>query len=56
MFFRKNTEGQVVDGVTVADLKVGMSVEMVIDTLYEDDDHEYLVWKWKPVATKEGSK
>jgi hypothetical protein len=22
----------------------------VLDTLYEDDDHEYLVWKWKPVT------
>jgi uncharacterized OB-fold protein len=48
--------GQVVDGVTVADLKVGMPVEMVIDTLYEDADHEYLVWKWKPIATVEGRK
>ena len=42
--------GQVVDGITTADLKVGMAVEMVLDTLYEDDDNEYLVWKWRPVA------
>jgi uncharacterized OB-fold protein len=41
--------GQVVDGVTTADLKVGMEVEMVLGTLYEDDDHDYVVWKWKPV-------
>ncbi|SRR5579883_2483631 len=42
--------GQVVPGVGVADLSVGAEVEVVLDTLYEDDDHEYLVWKWRPVA------
>ena len=42
--------GQVVDGVTTADLAVGMEVEMVLGTLYEDDDHDYVVWKWKPVS------
>jgi hypothetical protein len=42
--------GQVVDGVTVDDLKVGDEVELVIDTLYSEDDHDYLVWKWQPVA------
>lgn len=41
--------GQVVDGVGVDDLKVGMEVELVVDTLYEDDDHEYTVWKWRPL-------
>ena len=41
--------GQVVEGVATADLKVGMEVEMVLGTLYEDDDHDYVVWKWKPV-------
>src|SRR5579875_2272298 len=42
--------GQVVPGVTVADLHVGDQVELVLGTLYEDDDHEYLVWKWRPVG------
>ncbi|HUY63368.1 MAG TPA: OB-fold domain-containing protein [Acidimicrobiales bacterium] len=42
--------GQVVPGVSVGDLAVGTEVELVISTLYEDDDHEYLVWKWKPVG------
>jgi uncharacterized OB-fold protein len=42
--------GQVVPGVAVDDLTVGAEVELVLDTLYEDDEHEYLVWKWKPVA------
>lgn len=41
--------GQVVAGVTVDDLAVGTEVELVIDTLYEDDDHEYVVWKWRPI-------
>ena len=40
--------GQVVPGVGVDDLSVGTEVELVLDTLYEDDEHEYLVWKWRP--------
>jgi hypothetical protein len=32
-------------------LKVGMNVELVLDTLYADEASEYLVWKWKPLAT-----
>ncbi len=43
--------GQVVAGVEAGDLAVGDEVELVLETLYEDDDHEYVVWKWKPVAT-----
>ena len=42
--------GQIVPGVNVADLAVGGEVELVLDTLYEDDEHEYLVWKWQPVG------
>jgi uncharacterized OB-fold protein len=42
--------GQVVPGVGAADLHVGDEVELVLDTLYEDDDHEYVVWKWRPVG------
>ena len=40
--------GQVADGLTVDDLKAGTEVELVLDTLYEDDDNEYMVWKWRP--------
>jgi hypothetical protein len=25
-------------------------MELALDVLYEDDDNEYLVWKWKPVG------
>ena len=46
--------GMVDDGWTVDDLSVGMPVELVLATLYEDDDHEYQVWKWRPVTGGEG--
>ena len=42
--------GQVAPGVELADLHAGMTVELVLDTLYEDDEHEYLVWKWRPTG------
>jgi uncharacterized OB-fold protein len=43
--------GQVVPGVGVDELTIGSEVELVLDTLYEDDDNEYLVWKWRPRTT-----
>ena len=42
--------GQLAAGVEASELKAGMSVELVVEPLYEDDDTEYLVWKWKPIA------
>ena len=42
--------GQLVPGVDIADLHAGQAVELVLGTLYRDDEHEYLVWKWKPVG------
>jgi uncharacterized protein len=47
--------GQVVGGVEASDLAIGDEVELVLDTLHEDDEHEYLVWKWRPVQPREGS-
>ena len=47
--------GQVVAGVGVADLSVGAEVELVVDTLYEDDEHEYVVWKWRPTGGAAGT-
>ncbi len=41
--------GQVAAGVDFGELRADMEMEMVLETLYEDDDNEYLVWKWKPV-------
>ena len=40
--------GQVVDGVGVEDLEVGMEMELVLATLNEDAENEYVVWKWRP--------
>ena len=47
--------GQVVPGVGVEDLAAGMEMELVIDTLCEDDENEYLVWKWRPAQQRAGS-
>jgi uncharacterized OB-fold protein len=41
--------GQAADGVTVADLHVGGTVELVVETLYTDADGDKLVWRWRPV-------
>ena len=41
--------GQLAPGVDPAGLEAGDEMEIVLDTLYEDDENEYLVWKWKPV-------
>jgi uncharacterized OB-fold protein len=46
--------GQVVDGIGVDDLRVGMPVELVVDVLYRDDEGEHVVWKWKPVQGPTG--
>ena len=46
--------GQVVAGVEGDELEVGMEVELVLETLYEDDDNDYVVWKWRPVAVSGG--
>jgi uncharacterized OB-fold protein len=42
--------GQVARGSDVSDLRAGMEMELVLDTLYEDEDREYVVWKWRPAA------
>ena len=41
--------GQVADGVGPEDLPVGTPMELVIDTLFEDDEHEYTIFKWRVV-------
>lgn len=42
--------GQVAAGVKIGELSAGMAMELCLDTLFEDDDNEYIVWKWRPVA------
>lgn len=58
--------GQVVAGVGVEDLEVGMEMELVLDTLdvaadpdgSDGDTIEHVVWKWRPVEAEveEGSR
>jgi uncharacterized protein len=42
--------GALADGVDVSTLEIGAEVELELGRLYEDDEHEYTVWKWRPVA------
>lgn len=42
--------GQVVAGVTVDELSLGQEVELVVDTLFTDDEAEHQIYKWRPVA------
>src|ERR1700722_4625396 len=42
--------GQLDPSADLSTLTAGQEVELVLGTLYEDDDHEYLVWKWRPVS------
>ena len=41
--------GQLVKGVDLATLKVGMAMELVIDMLSEDETTAKTTWKWKPL-------
>ncbi len=41
--------GMVLAPFTCADLRVGMDMELVLDTLFEDETQRQLVWKWRPV-------
>ena len=45
--------GQTPAGVTVDDLHLGLEMELIVDTLYSDDEHDYMVWKWQPVGWTE---
>jgi uncharacterized OB-fold protein len=50
--------GQVAAGYGVEDLAVGQPVELVVEELFSDDDHDYVVWKWRPTGarTSEGAR
>ena len=41
--------GQLAKGVTVDDVKIGDEVQLCIETLFQDDESDYQIWKWKPV-------
>ena len=40
--------GQVAKGVGASELQLGMEMQLEIDTLYGDDEHDYLVYVWAP--------
>ncbi len=42
--------GQVVAGIGVEQLRTGMEMQLVLDTLFEDAESRTLVWKWRPAA------
>jgi hypothetical protein len=42
--------GQVADGYSVSDLRVGQPVELVVEQLWSDADHDYVVYRWKPTG------
>lgn len=42
--------GQCPAGVTADDLEVGCEMELVLDTLFTEDDVDHVVWKWQPVG------
>jgi uncharacterized OB-fold protein len=46
--------GQVATGVLAADLHIGMEMQLELDVLRRDDEHDYLVWVWAPAAPTAG--
>jgi uncharacterized OB-fold protein len=44
--------GQVEAGIPVEKLEVGMPMELVLGTLFEDADHAYTIWKWRPLESE----
>jgi uncharacterized protein len=42
--------GQLAAGIDPAALRVGEPVELVIETLFEDAEAEYRMWKWRPLT------
>ena len=42
--------GQVKRGTPASALSVGMEMQLAVDTLYADTEHEYLVYVWEPAT------
>lgn len=43
--------GPLAEGCDYAEIKIGMEMEMVFETLQRDDKGmEHIIWKWKPVS------
>lgn len=45
--------GQLTAGTSVNDITVGDEVELTVSTLFSDDENDYQIWRWQPVATQE---
>ncbi len=46
--------GQVADGIGVDALATGMPMELVLRELYQDNEHVYYTWNWKPTRDTTG--
>lgn len=42
--------GQLATGADASLLEAGMEMELVLGPLYEDGEHEYVVWQWAPLG------
>ncbi len=42
--------GQLATGADAEQLEMGMPMELVLGPLYEDEEHEYVVWQWAPAG------
>ena len=40
--------GQMAKGIGVERLRVGMRVELILETLCADTQSEKVIWKWQP--------
>ena len=45
--------GQMVTGTDIATVAVGNRVELAVETHYEDDETEFMMWKWSPLQHEE---
>ncbi len=45
--------GQVAEGYGVEDLQVGAEAELVVETLYADENGARSVWRWRPTESSE---
>jgi uncharacterized OB-fold protein len=39
--------GQLVSGTDTSQVRVGQEVELTQEPLYSDEEHDYMVWKWR---------
>jgi uncharacterized OB-fold protein len=47
--------GPLATGADEALLRVGMEMELVLGPLYDDDEHEYVIYQWSPLRLAGGS-